>query len=201
MIQFYLLTPLLVKINKVGGVMSIIISVLSISLYVYSDLQLPLILYAGPFIMWTMFYVQGIYISRMNRNYSYCFFLMVLLLCILLQIIESKYLFTLTGRGFGIKASAYIYSIVVIFLLFSQRLQYMYECKKHFIKRFIEYIGQMSFGIYLIHMFVVLLVSKYLDIHNWIINWGIVLVFTILIIQILKAIFPAKITRKYLGIL
>lgn len=181
--------------------MSIIISVLSISLYVYSDLQLPLILYAGPFIMWTMFYVQGIYISRMNRNYSYWVLLMVLLLCILLQIIESKYLFTLTGRGLGIKASAYIYSIVVIFLLFSQRLQYMYECKKHFIKRFIEYIGQMSFGIYLIHMFVVLLVSKYLDIHNWIINWGIVLVFTILIIQILKAIFPAKITRKYLGIL
>ena len=200
-IQFYLLTPLLVKINKIGGVMSIIISVLSISLYVYSDLQLPLILYAGPFIMWTMFYVQGIYISRMNRDYSYWILLLVLLLCILLQIIESKYLFALSGRGFGIKASAYIYSTVIIFLLFSQRLQHKYESKKNLIKRFIEYIGQISFGIYLIHMFVLSLVSKYFDIQNWIINWGIVLTFTILIIQILKAIFPAKITGKYLGIL
>ena len=201
-IQFYLLTPLLVKINNFfWGVVLSLISILSISLYVYSELQLPLILYAGPFLVWIMFYIQGVFMSRMKRNYSSWGLLLLLILCFLLQIYESKNLFELNGRGMGIKATAYLYSSVAIFLLFSQKLQNLYQTKTNLIFRTIEYIGRISFSIYLIHMFVILLVNRYMEMHNWILNWSVILVLTILIIKMLKIFLPTRFAGRYLGIL
>lgn len=68
-IQYYLLLPLLTSVNKMGGVIFMILSVVSISLYLYMKFQWPLILYAGPFWVWIMFFHQGIIIGKSDRNY------------------------------------------------------------------------------------------------------------------------------------
>ena len=198
-IQFYLLTPLLVKINIWGGVISIILSVLSISLYVYSDLQLPLILYAGPFIIWIMFYVQGIYMSRVSRNYSCRILFMVLMLCIFLQIIESKYLFSLSGRGFGIKGSAFIYSSIVLAILFAKKSQNLYEQRKNIVFTLIEYIGKISFGIYLIHCYVIKLINHFIGLENWGGKWVLTMILSMTIIYSVKKLLPNMFASKYLG--
>ena len=201
-IQLYLLTPILLRLNLlVGGAVCSMLSLASIALYVYSNLQLPLILYAGPFVIWIMFYMQGIIISKSSREYSIPPLLIAIAMCVIFQMLESKYLYSLNGRWAGIKPSAFIYSVVVILLLFSNKVQKRYELKTNLIKRFIEYIGRISFSIYLVHMFIVITISRFLDIQCWIINWSFVLIMTIIVINFLKSILPVSILRKYLGIL
>lgn len=54
--------------------LSIVISILSISFITYLNImqgmQLPLIIYAGPFITWFVFFMLGVYYSSSKINYT-----------------------------------------------------------------------------------------------------------------------------------
>ena len=54
--------------------LSIVISILTISLITYlsaiQGMQLPLIIYAGPFITWFVFFMLGVYYSSSKINYT-----------------------------------------------------------------------------------------------------------------------------------
>ena len=200
-IQCYLLLPLLTQINKLGGVISALVSMTCISLYLYSGLKLPLILYAGPFCVWILFFCQGILMGKTNRNYPIFMLVILLIISLLLQIIESNYLYDLREDGFGIKASAFLYSSIIVFILFAKKSQMFYESKTNVFFSLVEYIGKISFGIYLIHMYIIMMISKSIGIEHWGIKWFLTLIFSMAVVYSVKKLLPNKFTSKYLGFL
>lgn len=200
-IQCYLLLPLLTKTNKSGGVISALVSMTCISLYLYSGIKLPLLLYAGPFCVWIMFFCQGILMGKAERRYSIGALAVFLVLSLILQLIESYYLYGIRGDGFGIKASAFLYSFIIILIFFSKRIQTTYESNPNIISSIIEYVGKISFGIYLIHMYIVMVINKYTDVENWGIKWLLTIILSMTVIYSAKKLLPNKITSKYLGFL
>jgi len=75
------------------------------------------------------------------------------LIGLFISIAETYYIFNFTDsfQGLGIKIGAFIYSFAIILLLFS--LEYEPK-KKNIFWRLMAYIGRISFGIYLIHMYI-----------------------------------------------
>lgn len=200
-IQCYIILPILTSIDKSGGVISALVSMTCISLYLYTGMKLPLIFYAGPCLVWIMFFCQGILMGKTKRDYTISILLLLLVLSLILQLIESYYLYAIRGDGFGIKASAFLYSFIVILILFAKKSQAFYESNNNKFLSFIEYIGKISFGIYLIHMYVIRLVNKFIGFENWGIKWFLALVLSMAIIYGVKQILPDKFASKYLGFL
>lgn len=175
------------------------LSITSISAYLYSGMQLPLILYAGPCWVWVMFFYQGILMGKNNRKYPIYTLIILLLISFVLQLLESYNLFTYNHPAFGIKASAFIYSSIVLFIVFAKQIQNFYESKKNIIFQIIEYIGKLSFGIYLIHCYLITFISKFIDSWNWGIKCLMTIILSIAFIEFIKLILPNKICSKYLG--
>ncbi len=156
--QYYLLLPFLQRIaNKKGLIVSTIISFISLAIFFYFTkiklLSIPLILYAGPFPVWLMFFVLGLYLGRNKILTSKMILFVFVLIGLFLSIGETYYIFNFTDsfQGLGIKIGAFIYSFAIILLLFSLE----YEPKKRNIFwRLMAYIGRISFGIYLIHIYI-----------------------------------------------
>ena len=156
--QYYLLLPFLQRIaNKKGLIVSTIISFISLAIFFYFTkiklLSIPLILYAGPFPVWLMFFVLGLYLGRNKILRSKMILFVFVLIGLFISIAETYYIFNFTDsfQGLGIKIGAFIYSFAVILLLFSLE----YEPKKrNILWRFMAYIGRISFGIYLIHIYI-----------------------------------------------
>ena len=64
----------------------------------------------------------------------------------------TKWLYPLYHMGYGIKASAHLYSLAVIMVLFSEKTQRKFTSFGLWF-RLLVWLGQISFGIYLIHCF------------------------------------------------
>lgn len=156
--QYYLLLPFLQRIaNKKGLIVSTIISFISLVIFFYFTkiklLSIPLILYAGPFPVWLMFFVLGLYLGRNKILTSKMILFVFVLIGLFVSIGETYYIFNFTEsfQGLGVKIGAFIYSFAIILLLFS--LEYEPK-KKNIFWRLMAYIGRISFGIYLIHMYI-----------------------------------------------
>ena len=201
-IQYYLLLPFLQKWPRVMLVCSVMVSAISITIITYLNsikgLQLPLILYAGPFVTWIVFYMLGVYYSQRNREYSLTRVWCLILIGFVLECIETYYLNTNFGGGVGIKLSSFIYSFGIILLVLNSKVQLMYR-ENHFTS-FITYIGKISFGVYLTHCYVITLVSKIYPISSWFMSFGEVTFLTILLVTLSRKIFPECI-NKYIGFL
>lgn len=156
--QYYLFLPLLKRFANIKGVIvSIIISFMSLVLLFYLSkikmMSIPLIIYAGPFPVWLMFFVLGIYLNKNKIKTSKKALFIFVLIGLFVSIAETYYIFNFTDsfNGLGIKIGAFIYSFAIILLLFS--LEYEPE-KRSILWRFAVYIGRISFGIYLIHIYI-----------------------------------------------
>ena len=156
--QYYLLLPFLQRIaNKKGLIVSTIISFISLAIFFYLTkiklLSIPLILYAGPFPVWLMFFALGLYLGRNKILTSKMILFVFVLIGLFISIAETYYIFNFTDsfQGLGIKIGAFIYSFAIILLLFS--LEYEPK-KKNIFWRLMAYIGRISFGIYLIHIYI-----------------------------------------------
>ena len=155
--------------------------------------KLPLIAYAGPFPVWCVFFVMGCYLRKCERNYSLLLPVTFVIMGLVMEYAETYYWNTNYEGGFGIKCSSFIYSIAIITLLFSRNIEEAY--KRNTFTRMIEYIGSISFAIYLYHLYANNILSL-LHITTplpWILRWAICLVATILAIEFFKRIFPKKI--------
>ena len=73
--------------------LSIVISILSISFITYLNImqgmQLPLIIYAGPFITWFVFFMLGVYYSSSKINYTVKLAIAVIIFGFGLECIET----------------------------------------------------------------------------------------------------------------
>lgn len=201
-IQLYIITPWLLRINKYGGViLCAILSGISISVITYM-LQIegktpPLIVYAGPFALWIIFYMFGIWFSTHSRNYSLWPAWIVIVIGFVSSVIESKYYLPIHGSGLGIKLSSFIFSAGVIILLLSESMEKFFH--KNYISRGVIYVGEISFGIYLLHMYVRTVLTRLCPTQIWIINWVLTLTITVLLIMVVKRIIPQRFATKYLG--
>lgn len=196
-IQFYLLLPILQKYKSLMMTISIVSSFISVSIitYIYTikGAGLPLIVYAGPFITWFMFFMIGVYYSNKQESFSLKFSVSILIIGFVLEICETYWLNINYGGGMGLKISSFIYSIGVILLILSPQLQSKY--KSNIFNSIIAYIGRISFSIYLIHYFVMMLISILYNFENWLLYWLISILTTTLIITISKKVLPPTINN------
>lgn len=199
-IQYYLLLPLLQKYTRIMLISSIIISAISVIVITYLNsikvLQLPLILYAGPFVTWFVFYMLGVYYAKHDREYSLKGVLFLILVGFVLECVEAYYLNTNYGGGVGIKLSSFIYSYGVILLVLSPKIQAVY--KDNLFTSFIVYVGKISFGVYLTHCYVITLLKAICPITSWLFLFGIVSLLTILLVMLSRKLLPQYI-NKYIG--
>lgn len=200
-IQYYILLPLITRFNKSGGViLSSVISIISIILVTYlqkvKSYSLPLLIYAGPAPLWIIFFVMGVYFFSSNRNYSIIGPLILTITGFGLQILEYIFWLDKGQYALGIKLSSFIFSAGVIWLIFSHKIEKLYV-ENIFLKA-IRWIGGISFGIYLLHCYIIAAIGKILPSIGWIERWAIVLCLTALVIWIVKLISP-QLSKKYLG--
>lgn len=199
-IQFYILLPMLQKYKNIMMPLSIVISILTISLITYlsaiQGMQLPLIIYAGPFITWFVFFMLGVYYSSERINYTVKQVIAVIVFGFGLECIETYWLNTNYGGGYGIKLSAFIYSIGVVMLILSPKVKTAYNSNK--ITSIIVYIGNISFGVYLIHCFVIKGVTYVLPEHSWVLSWLLAVILSLIVVAMARKILPHGL-NKYLG--
>ena len=221
-IQCYLLIPCLNWVNKrfnngykVLLVFTLFLCVLSWTLktYVlpYYGIKLPLILYAGGFWMWSVFFVLGFYLGKNKCNIPAKMLILFALFSFALCCVESLYLNAPSSlEGVGQKPSPMLFSFFVILILLSEQVKIFFEKIHSRIFDFLVKIGFYSFGIYLIHcyilMFVKFSVKKCLQMfseQNSFIQWTCLIIATLFIsfsiLRICKRLFP-RFTRLFLGV-
>lgn len=200
-IQYYMLLPLFIKINKIGGViLTILISTMSILTLTYimkvQGVNLPLLIYAGPFPLWMVFFFMGVYFSNRNRDYGVLLPIMVTVVGLVLQLVEYGYWHDMGKDALGIKLSSFIFSAGVVWLLFSKKMETRYSNNR--IMGCVNWIGGISFGIYLLHCYLIMVSDRLFPGIGWVEKWILVLSVTILLIWIARSLFP-KFSVKYLG--
>lgn len=197
-IQCYLLLPKFQNIDWGGQIVCACITMASTILIAYCGFnKLPLLLYAGPITTWIVYFTFGVYLSKHGRNYSIKVIGIVALFSFLIQIQECYYLSHNLSGGYGIKPSSCLFSMSIILLLFSTKIEKLYRDDSLFL-RFIKYIGTISFGIYLIHFLVIIVLNKFNTESVWLVKWCITLLLSIIVITIGQKLLPIKINR-YLG--
>lgn len=88
----------------------------------------------------------------------------LVILFFLLSVAENFVIMHYMGQvtGLGIKVFSFLFSLYFIIMLFASPLQrYLTARKDRFIVRSIAKVGEISFGIYLIHMLVNMVLNKY----------------------------------------
>lgn len=199
-IQIYVFLPIIQKVQsrKKLLVISCLLSVLSIVFLTYilqvKNISLPLVGYAGHALLWGMFFVLGVYLKYSRREYSWKKIFVGCLFLWILQIFEAHYWFGYSGGGFGIKLSSFVFSAAVVILLFSKNLEKCYTERNRFVF-IIRKVGNYSFGIYLIHCFVILFLGKLNVSCSWPLKWLIVGVTSACVVGISRIVLPRKINQ------
>ncbi len=199
-IQFYLLLPILQKHKNRMMPASMIISTISILLVTYLTqilgMQLPLIIYAGPFTTWFVFFMLGVYYSSSKIKYTVKQAIAVIIFGLALECVETYWLNTNYGGGYGIKLSAFIYSVGVVMLILSPKVKAAYKSSK--LTSIIACIGNISFGVYLIHCLVIKGINYLLPTHSWALSWLLTVILTSIVVAAARKILPHGL-NKYLG--
>ncbi len=141
--------------------------------------------------MWCVFFGLGCYLRKIDREYSLAVPIAFVIIGVVLQYAECRWLNSFSGGGFGIKMSAWVYSIAVILLLFSARLERAY--KGNAVGRFVEYVGSVSFAVYLYHLLVLIVLAR-LGVGGlpWIGRWAALMLATLGFVEASKRILPKK---------
>lgn len=158
--------------------------------------NLSLLVYAGPFTLWIIFFFMGVYFSAHNRDYKIQYPILMVLIGLMLQIAEYAYWSNLEVSALGIKLSSFIFSAGVIWLLFCRKIEDSYS--ENLIFKIVRKIGEVSFGIYLLHCYLIWGVDQVFSGIGWIEKWVLVLTLTMVVIFSVKAVIP-KFSIKYFG--
>lgn len=196
-IQYYILLPSLQSLSNIIGsgkmvlYSSLIFLICMVALFILTkvlDYSFPLVAYAE----------NKIKISR-NK------LLILTFLGLIISIFETYLTISYTGRftGLGIKTGAFIYSFTVILFLFSLDTNKSFNST---LWRGIVYIGNISFGIYLIHMYFLIYLVRpiinYLPTNNWAIDQFLIITITlglcVTMIDVSKKI-NFNFAKKYFG--
>lgn len=177
-----------------GVIVCVLISCVSIAwiskMLCEDGISLPLIIYAGPFPVWIMFFAIGCFLGRRVNDYSISLFVGLTVVFLCMSYIETRYLYQFHGSGFGIKLSSFLYSLFMILVLFSDKVKNSFK-----INRFSNYIvilGNLSFAIYLSHLLVGMVLHRLLP-PIWGVQWILTLLIDTILILFAKRFFNQKV--------
>lgn len=205
-IQCYIVLPIVTKAVKKNETLSIVFSAIMSCCWIMFAIwwnttrtpKLPLLLFAGPLPCWIMFFVLGVVLGKEpERNYKITGPVIILILGLVLSVLESRYLYNTYGTGAGIKVSAFIYSFGAVLLLFAHKTEKI-AIRMGFVYNFITYVGELSFGVYLIHCYF-LRAIKLLNCDIWGVRLILTLLVTVIAIIAMRKIIPSKF-HKIIGI-
>lgn len=111
--------------------------------------------------------------------------------------VETQWFMSFHGKGVGIKLSAFLYAALVILILFSRRLQDVYA-GRGFILRAVQWVGSVSFGVYLVHIHAISLVVNLFGLDGWLAKWMGATLLTLAFIAAVKRVMP-RFSAKWLG--
>ncbi|MGD9503824.1 MAG: acyltransferase [Syntrophobacteraceae bacterium] len=213
-LQLYILTPLLLYLNKskFGICLIVTINCFGILLLYFFRLligyELPFTMYAAPFYSWVVFYQIGLLAGTQSdvfRSFSNSLTVYAVILAILLSILESMVLVIhYQNWNFAtsqLKLSSCFYAMVLITLIY--RYRSFFSNIPILIK-----LGNISFGIYLIHMFVLPVVSRVVGKLHFILSLqpayqivitGFTIFLCFVIIEMVKTIVPKRISSSIFG--
>lgn len=165
------------------------------------DARLPLIIYAGCGLLWLMFFVAGCALSLRSRTYSLRYVIVLLVFGFILSSFEAYYLLSHYTLGFGIKLSSFLFSISAILFLMSAKIEHYALNHINMLFHLLEYIGSVSFILYLIHNYVIGWILPYTGILNkfWLSRWLLVVTFSLLLVQLLNRLIPKE-QKYYIGL-
>lgn len=167
----------------------------------YFGKSLPLILFAGNFIPWGLFFIMGMSFrngSNLHNRISYKIIFSGVVISMVAAVLESNIIMdnAQSLKGLGQKASVFCLNIFLCILALKKETKdciTRYE-KKHFY-RLACLIGRYSFGIYLIHRFILGYVCKiwnFISIPSisWFLSSVSVTLVSLLLLMICKRLFP-----------
>jgi surface polysaccharide O-acyltransferase-like enzyme len=205
-IQFYILFPVLKIFSNIHGVLisaivSLTMTILIFYIRYYTNISFPLIIYAGLFPTWVVFFVYGLYLGSGGKiSISNKSLVLGILISYLFSCIESYCLYSNFNQAAdavtAVKPTSFIYSLFVISFLFKNIGFVSIEVLKT--------LGKMSFGIYLIHMFILPIAMKALKIVLFPLNmqpgyqFGLVIITTLgcyIIILLFQMLFNKKMLK------
>lgn len=202
-IQCYLLAPILVRHNNVktllGVVLISLISTLALEyIRFHNAMEIPLII-RGSFPPLLIFFYIGIFLNKHSRDYSLFIPFLMIVAGFCLGIIQMQFIRETYGMSAqGQKITLYLFDAGIILLAMSRKSENAY--KNNVFTRIILWIGELSFGIYFTHIYVIWIAERFFTNINdsWILFWFLSLVITLLFITIVKKISP-EYAKQYLG--
>lgn len=197
-IQYYILLPIMLRMVKPGYmILMSCVSVICISYLTYimqiRGVKLPLIIYAGGFPLWIVFFFLGVYLRKTsNRDYPVLIWGLLTVIFFIFSYYESKLLISYGGSGVGVKLSSFCFSFTCILVLFSRKAECLAR-KTGWLYRTGVFIGGISFGMYLIHCHFIHICTMTISDFNsisWGGKWLMITVVTILFIIVIRYILP-----------
>lgn len=210
-IQYYLLLPLLMKCTnthcKIGFFSTLAITLLSTGIIVYLQhircMDLPLILSVAPFPVMIIFYYIGVMYACVNPvkiEFRSRYLLMATFITLPLCMFEIYILYPYGHVVSGMKVSTQLLAVIIILFLFKPSLQVHYEpVSKLIFFKLLQFMGRVSFFIYLTHLLYKVLFDYFIHIDNWYVNWIIIVSISTIIAFITQKNIPFKF-HKYIGI-
>ena len=200
MLQFYLISPFLVKIrSKNYLLLFILISCMGIGLFSYlmyiKGLEIPLYIYAGTLPIWIMFFCLGIYLAQIKREYNHIPFMIGAVLFYVASYFETKYYLNVFGQlsGIGYKITNFVFSFFLIIVLMSKQM----EKKANHLSKTFTWLGRNSLGIYFAHYPLLVFVFCHIK-TNWFTEFALSLSTSIIMIMLSKKILRKRIS-SFLG--
>ncbi len=211
-VQFYILLPLFKRFKLFRNIIVMgFISLLWVFIYTYFiqfKHPLPLLLYGGPILCFIVYFSLGASMQLDNKKSSVniCLVLFGIGVSLCASCAESYFIMEKTNSlsGSGLKPSAVLFSIFICSLLYSDFCSGKYLSNK--ITKFFSDLGRYSYGIYLLHMYCIQLINKFLKNYfigggllYWIIYTLIVLLISYAVLYIVKGLMP-KFSRICIGV-
>lgn len=198
-IEYYLLLPVLQKLATPKGlIISALVSTLSCIFIFYfryyTNVSLPLFV-VGSAPSWLIFFVLGIYLKNNTIKLNNKTLIFLLISGFALSLVETYMLYhffsDIDNSVTAVKVSSFIYSIFLILFAFK-------NAHRNFSKtKLLAYFGEISFGIYLSHMFfmtgVSLIINKLLPILK---ESTLIYQFSLIALTLSCSLIFALITRK-----
>lgn len=161
-IQFYIALPFLKKLNNKNGLLISVLVSLTVTFVVFylryfTEIKLPILLYGGNMFTFWMFFQLGLFLGAGNiLNISNKILLLLIAFFYFISCGESYILITFFEQPLdavtAVKSSSFLYSFFIIF--------YLLKNKNIINSRLLIILGNLSFGIFLTHLFLLEIINK-----------------------------------------
>ena len=145
-----------------------------------------------------VFFMLGIVLASSVRDYKLSYIIVGVIVTFVLQVFESKYLLSQStnGIGYGIKPTSFLFSILMILLLFSKKIEYSFKGNSILCKS-VAFVGKVSFVVYLSHTLLIIVLSRvpFYSCASWFFRFLTVAIADIAFVSLLYRITPKKMKR------